>query len=108
MFPLFALIATKYPSKLPKNNTLPRIARPLLTRPQHKGRSAGTFLLYVQTTRPDFASSATTLAGGVVKKTRPSATSGVASILDSVASNCRIHLIRSWATFAGVISLAVV
>ena len=80
-FPFSALIATKYPSKLPKKRAPPRIARPRLTLPQQTGRASGSVRVYVQISVPVFASKAMTLAGGAVMNMAPPTTSGVDSDL---------------------------
>ena len=105
-FPFSALIAIKYPSKLPKKSVFPKIARPRFTLPQHTGRSSGSVRAYFQISVPVFASKAMTLAGGTVKNITPPTTSGVDSYLASSLLNCLIQRTRRFETFAGVISLS--
>src|SRR4051812_2055175 len=97
-------MATRLPSRLPKNTVLPRIASPRFTRPQHRGRFGGRLLSYFQIKLPVLASSATTFEGGSVMKITPPATRGVDSMIGSLLSNCLIHRTRSRETFSGVIS----
>src|SRR6516225_3583403 len=76
-FPVFALMATKYPSRLPKKSELSRIASPLFTFPTSNGKSTGMGRSYFQITAPVFASRATTVAGGSLTKIVPLTTRGV-------------------------------
>ena len=60
-FPLFALMATKYPSRLPKKTVLPCTASPRFTG-NSIGKSDGMGRSYSQTLAPVFASKAKTCA----------------------------------------------
>ena len=86
-FPSFALMATRYPSRLPKKSVLPCTASPRFT-PNSSGKPDGIGRLYSQITAPVFAFKAKTCPGSADMNIVPSITSGVGSMFGSLMSNC--------------------
>ena len=87
------------------NSVLPRIARPRLTRPQHRRASGDGMYGYTQNTRPVAASSATTSFGACTVYMTPSTTSGVASNFSSERA-WNTHCSSRFFTLSGVICVS--